>query len=69
MPHKKPDEREMIAALCRQLDAVMAASSAPPGCKTIAAIMTAARCARRTAMPSFVAGAMLADYIVRGDPV
>ncbi len=69
MRHKKPDERQMIEALCRQLDAVIDGSSATPGCKTVAAIMVAARCARRTAMPSFVAGAMLADYIVRGDPV
>lgn len=69
MRHKKPDERQMIEALGRQLNAVIDGSSATPGCKTIAAIMTAARCARRTAMPPDVAGAMVADYIVRGDPV
>jgi hypothetical protein len=62
-------ERQMIEALCRQLDEVLAASDAAPGCRTIAAIITAARYARRSALPSFVAGAMLADYIVRDDPL
>ena len=69
MPQNQPDERTMIAALCRQLNAVTDASSATPGCQTIATIMTAARYARRTNMPASVAAAMLADYIVRGDPV
>ncbi len=59
----------MIASLCEQLNAVIDASNATPGCRTIAAIMTAARCARRTAMPASVAAAMIADYIDRGDPV
>jgi hypothetical protein len=69
VPRDKPDERQMIASLCEQLNAVIDASSATPGCRTIAAIMTAARCARSTAMPSLVAGAILADYIAQGDPV
>jgi hypothetical protein len=69
VPRNTPDEYQMIEALCRQLNAVMDASSATPGCKTVAAIITAARYARRTAMPPDVAAAMIADYILRGDPV
>jgi hypothetical protein len=69
MPQNPPDERQMIAALCRQLNAAVDASNATPGCKAIAAIMTAARYARRAAMPAPVAAAMVADYILRGDPV
>jgi len=64
----KADERLLIETLCRQLDAVMDASNATPGLKTIATIITAARYARRTAMPPVVATAMLSTYIVRGDP-
>jgi len=67
--HKNTTERQMIETLCRQLDQTIEASIATPGCQTIAAIITAARCARRTAMPSSVAAAMLADYIAKGDPV
>ena len=69
MPHEKPDERLIIETLCHQLGAVMDASSATPGLKTIVAIIVAARYARRTAMPAFVAASMIADYIVRGDPL
>jgi hypothetical protein len=69
MPKNQPDERQMIHAPCRQLNAVMDARRATPCCQTIATIMTAARYARRTDMPASVAAAMLADYIVRGDPV
>jgi hypothetical protein len=69
MPTDQPDERQMIAALCRQINAVMDASGATPGCLTIAAIITAARYARRTALPASVATAMLAEHIVRGEPV
>jgi hypothetical protein len=36
--------------------------------KTIATIITAARYARRTAMPAFVAASMISTYIARGDP-
>ena len=68
MPPEKPDERLLIETLCWQLGEVMDASSAAPGLKTIAAIMIAARYARRTAMPASVAAAMLSTYIVRGDP-
>ena len=64
----KPDERLLIETLCWQLDAVMEASNATPGLKTIVAIIFAAKHARRTAMPAFVAAAMLSTYIVRGDP-
>jgi hypothetical protein len=69
VPRNKPAERQMIEALSRQLSGIMDDSSATPGCQTIAAIITAARCARRTAMPSVVAASLLADYIKRGDPV
>ena len=68
MPPDKPDERLLIETLCWQLGEVIDASSATPGLKTIVAIMIAARYARRTAMPAFVAAAMLSTYIVRGDP-
>ena len=64
----KPDERLIIQSLCWQLDAVMEASNATPGLKTIVAIIFAARHARRTAMPAFVAASMISTYIVRGDP-
>jgi hypothetical protein len=62
-------ERETIQNLCRQINAVIDASGATPGCRTLAAIITAARYASRAAMPASVAGAMLADYVSRGDPV
>jgi hypothetical protein len=69
VPPDKPDERLLIETLCWQLSEVMDASSATPGLKTIAAIMIAARYARRTAMPASVAAAMISTYIVRGDPI
>ena len=69
MSMKQPDERQTIATLCGQLDAVADASGATAGCQTLATIMTAARCARRTGMPAPIAAALLAEYIVRGDPV
>jgi hypothetical protein len=69
LPPDSFDERCAIQALCAQLNAVLEDSDATPGSQTIAAIMTAARRARRTSMPATVAAAMLADYIVRGDPV
>jgi len=62
------DERMVIETLCQQLGAVMDASSATPGLKTIIAIIVAARYARRTAMPPHVAAAMIGGYIARGDP-
>jgi hypothetical protein len=68
VPPEKPDERLVIETLCWQLNAVIDASNATPGLKTIAAIITAARYARRTAMPAFVAASMLSGYIARGDP-
>ena len=69
MPPDKPDERLLMETLCWQLGEVMDASNAPPGLKTIVAIMIVARYARRTAMPASVAAAMLSTYIVRGDPL
>ena len=69
MPRNQLDEPQMIDMLCRQLDAVLDASPFTPGCKTIAVISTAARYARRTSMHPQVAAAMLADYIVRGEPI
>ena len=68
MPPDKPDERLLIETLCWQLDAVMEASNATLGLKTIVAIITAARYGRRTAMPAFVAASMLSSYIAKGDP-
>jgi hypothetical protein len=64
----KPDERMLIETLCWQLGEVLDASNATPGLKTIAAIITAARYARRTAMPAFVAASMISTYTDRGDP-
>ncbi len=68
MPHESPDERMLIETLCHQLNAVFDASKARPGIKTIAAIIVAARHARNTAMPAFVASSMLARYILN-DPL
>jgi hypothetical protein len=68
VPPEKPDERLLIESLCCQLNKVIDASSATPGLKTIATIITAARYARRTSMPAFVAASMLSGYIARGDP-
>jgi hypothetical protein len=68
VPPDKSDERLLIETLCRQIGEVIDATSATPGLKTIAAIMIAARYARRTAMPASVAAAMISTYIVRGDP-
>ena len=65
---EKPDERLLIETLCWQLGEVMDASSATPGLKTIVAIIFAARYARRTAMPAFLAASMLSNYIAKGDP-
>jgi hypothetical protein len=64
----KPDERLLIETLCWQLGEVIDASNATPGLKTIATIITAARYARRTAMPAFVAASLISTYIARGDP-
>jgi len=70
MVTKEPlsDERMVIETLCQQLSAVIDASSATPGLKTIITIIIAARYARRTAMPPQAAAGMIATYIVRGDP-
>jgi hypothetical protein len=68
VPPEKPDERLLIETLCWQLNEVIDASNATAGLKTIAAIITAARYARRTAMPAFLAASMLSGYIARGDP-
>ena len=53
----KPDERLIIQSLCWQLDAVMQASNATPGLKTIIAIIFAARPARRARVSCSVASA------------
>jgi hypothetical protein len=68
VPPDKPDERLLIETLCWQLGEVIDASNATPGLKTIATIITAARYARRTAMPAFVAASLISTYIARGDP-
>jgi hypothetical protein len=62
------DERFLIEALCREIDALTQASDASPGIRTVAAIISAARHARRTNMPAGVAAALIAQYILRGDP-
>lgn len=64
----KPDERLLIETLCWQPAQVIDTSSATPGLKTIAMIIKAARYARRTAMPAFVAASMISTYVTRGDP-
>jgi hypothetical protein len=71
MSAKEPvaDERLLIETLCRQIGAVMDASSAAAGAKTIATMIVAARYARRTGMPPILAASMIADYINRGDPI
>ena len=69
MPDEKQDERLIIETLCHQLNAVIDASSATSGLKTIVTIIFAARYARRTAMPAYVAASMIADYILRDDPM
>ena len=68
MPPEELDKRRLIESLCCQLNEVIDASSATPGLKTIAAIITAARYARSTSMPAFGAASMIRTYIVRGDP-
>lgn len=68
MPHEPPDERLIIETLCHELNAVFEASPATAGLKTIAAIIVAARHARNTSMPAFVASSMLARYILN-DPL
>ena len=60
MPPDKPDERLLIEALCWQNGEIIDVSNAT--------IITAARYARRTAMPAFLAAAMLPIYIAKGDP-
>jgi hypothetical protein len=66
---KKLDETQMLRDLTRALDALADASDATAGIRAVAAILTAARCARRADMPPAVAAAMIAAYIRRGDPV
>lgn len=68
MPPEKPDERLLIEPLCWQLGKVLVASNATAGLKTVATIITAARYARRTAMPAFLAASILSNYIAKGDP-
>ena len=68
MPHEPPDERLILEALCHQLNGVFETSPATPGLKTVAAIIVAARHARGTSMPAFVASSMLARYIL-SDPL
>lgn len=68
MPHESQDERLILEELCHQLNAIFEASPATPGLKTIAAIIVAARHARATSMPAFVASSMLARYIL-SDPL
>ena len=62
------DDRFLIEALCREIDALTQASDASPGIRTVATIIAAARHARRTNMPAGVAAALIAQYVLRGDP-
>jgi len=63
------DERKAIHELRLQMNALMQNSGATPDCKAIASLMVAAYSCRKAEMPSKVALAMLADYIVHGDPL
>jgi hypothetical protein len=63
------DERKAIHELRLQMNALMQNSDATPGCKAIASLMVAACSCRNAEMPSKVALAMLADYLVHGDPL
>jgi DNA-binding FrmR family transcriptional regulator len=69
VPREKPDERAAIKALCGQITAVIESSDATPSCRAMAAIITAARFARRSSMSHIIAAAMIADYMKRGDPI
>jgi hypothetical protein len=62
------EEWPLIRDLHSQLTAVLDQSGATPTGQAFAVIMTAARYAGRAQMPADVAFAMLAGYIVRGEP-
>ena len=63
-----PEEWPLIRDLHSQLSAVLDQSGATPGAQAFAAIMTAARYAGRAEIPVKIAFAMLAGYVVRGEP-
>jgi hypothetical protein len=63
------NERQIIQDLSGRLNRVLDSCDGTAGCVAVAALMTAARYARRAQMPAEIAAAMVVDYIARGDPV
>jgi hypothetical protein len=63
------DDWLSVLKLRSQLVAVLDHSQLTPTDQAAAAIMTAARCAGRAQMPVEIAFAMLAGYVIRGEPV
>jgi hypothetical protein len=63
------DEWVRILNLRSQLAVLLDRSELTPTSQAAAAIMTAARCAGRAQIPIEIAFAMLAGYVVRGEPV
>ena len=63
-----PEEWWLIRELDTQLVAMLDNSGATPAAQAFAAIKVAARYAGRAQMPVDVAFAMLAGYVVRGEP-
>ena len=59
-------QRQEINDLTQALSALLDASAAQPGSKTIAALIVASVFARQTNMPPHLAAAMLSDFCVRG---
>lgn len=64
----KPEEWPLIRELGTQLAALLDNSGAAPVAQAFAAIRIAARYAGRAQMPVEVAFAMLAGYVIRGEP-
>lgn len=62
------EEGQLIRELGTQLAAVVDSSGATPAAQAFATIRIAARYAARAKMPVDVAFAMLAGYVVRGEP-
>jgi hypothetical protein len=64
-----PDERKDIHELRLPISAFLQSSHTTAGCKAIAFLMAAAYACRAADVPHQVAAAMIADHIVRGDPI
>lgn len=63
------NERQIIQDLTGRLNGLIDSCDYPKGCIAVAALMTAARYARRADMSPQVAAALVANYVQRGDPV